>query len=118
MKKEHKASGRRHHVAVRRHVPKMWNEKRFRYTHSDFASYGTCDICKIFGLRDANITSLKVVGREGSSESKVKSIMFAKSVVNDMAGADSYDTFPGKARLRFQKIFKESCDRISCGYKA
>ncbi|MHB8667125.1 MAG: U32 family peptidase [Burkholderiales bacterium] len=55
-------------------------------TTSEGHPFGPCGLCAIARLQDAGVTSIKIAGREGASERKLKSVEMVRAVVDRVHG--------------------------------
>lgn len=72
---------------------------------------GMCALCSLFELKDAGITSLKIVGREAPSEKKKASVALARKALEYFHSTDD----PGRYRMMLRRL-KNTPDICSSGY--
>jgi len=58
-------------------------------TTSESYPFGPCGLCAISRLQDAGVTSVKIAGREGASERKLKSVEMVRAVVDRVHGGSA-----------------------------
>lgn len=83
--------------------------KEFEYKHTDFINYDICDICKIYYLNKTNINILKIVGREGNINDKIKYIIFVKQVLINLNSSKNFNIFFNKNCISYKQIFNKDC---------
>lgn len=79
--------------------------------------FGPCGLCAMHRMRQAGVCSVKIAGREGASERKVKSVELVRQVLDGLRqGADEADAaalavglrkFPGHCRSGYMCYYPE-----------
>jgi len=96
---------------------KISDGNKVRYdTYNPHVKSGVkCAACALKKLQNSNNIFLKIVGREYSTEKKLKDLLFLKNVVKELyRNESSYLQF---CRRVHQKTFQEKCTPIKCYYQ-
>lgn len=81
-----------------------------------FSGIDTCGVCRLSEFRDIGIGSIKIVGRNYSTEKKVKDVQFLKTILSCLENRSlDKQKFQEYVRSTFRRIYKVNCRRL-CYY--
>lgn len=75
-----------------------------------------CGACALFDFNNANITSLKIVGRQNPLKKKKKDTQFLKILVDYLKETPSKKDFFKKAKEEYYNFYKLNCNLNYCYY--
>lgn len=76
----------------------------------------TCGACALMALNQIGVHGVKIVGRNYSTDKKVKDVTFLKAVLSFLEGQEtSREAFVSKVKNEYKKIYSFSCEEL-CYY--
>lgn len=91
-------------------------KKNISDNFSLFSGIDTCGACRLSEFQDIGICSVKIVGRNYSTEKKVKDVKFLKTILSCLENRSlDKQKFKEHVRSTFRRIYKLDCGKL-CYY--